>query len=165
MLARNLQTLEEDLSVATNFGKKVLANTAGVYAVSMLPDFTNNSTNTVQRNLMRGFAWYLSDEVANELTTMNSNLRNFTDMSTLKTGVVNAVNDSVFYGLASMAIEQTSVDVPIVNTINSFVTNQQLSQNLAIGTLLTGTQLLGQHLEKAGYDVFTDVLGKVGINA
>jgi len=160
-----IQTLEEDLTVVSNFGKKVLSNTAGVYVVSMLPDFTNNTSNTVQRNLMRGFAWYLSDEVANELTTMNSNLRNFTDMSTLQTGVVNAVNDSVFYGLASMAVEQTNVDVPVVNTINSFVGNQTLSQNLAIGTLLTTTQLVGQHLEKAGWSVFTDVLGKVGIKA
>ena len=109
--------LEEDLSVVGNFGKKVLTNTAGVYAVSMLPDFTNNNAGAIQRNLMREFAWYLADEVANEITTMNSNFRNFTDTKTLQKGVVNAVNDSVFYGLASYTLEQTSLDVPVVRSI------------------------------------------------
>jgi len=165
MIQRNLQTLEEDLTQIGNFGKKVLTNTAGVYAVSMLPDFTNNNTGMIQRNLMRGFAWYLADEVAVEITSMNSNFRNFTDTKTLQKGIVNAVNDSVFYGIASMAVEQTRIDVPVVRTINSVVGNSTLSENLALGTLLTATQWAGQHLEKAGWDVFTDVLGKAGIKA
>ena len=64
-----------------------------------------------------------------------------------------------------MAVEQTRLDVPVVNSINSVIGNQTLSQNLALGALLTTTQMVGQHLEKAGWDVFTDVLGKVGIKA
>jgi len=165
MLSRTVQVVEEDLTAIGGFSKKVLANSLGVYAVSMLPDFTNANAATIQRNLSRGFAWYLADEVANELLTMNSNFRNFTDISNtdkLWTGVKNAVDDSVFYGLASFGVESTRVDVPVVNTISTFVGNPTISENLGLGLLLTTSQLVAKHLENAGWDAITNVTSKIG---
>ena len=163
MLARNLNVVEEDLSVLANFGKKVLLNSAGVYATTFLPDMTNNMSGMVQRNLTRGFYWYLADEVANELATGNSNFTDFTDMSTLSSGVKNAVDDTIFYGLTSAVVEQTRVDVPVVQTINSVVGNPTLSENLALGLMLTTTQMVGQHLERAGWDAITNLTKRIGL--
>ena len=157
-----LKVIEEDLTQVGDFTKRVFLNSGGVYAVSMLPDFTNNMDGMVQRNLARGFAWYLADEIATELLTGSSNFRNFTDMKNLPVGLKNAVDNSVFYGLASATIEQTRVDVPVVQTINSVVNNPTVSENLGIGLLLTTSQMVGQHLERAGYEGITKITKKLG---
>ena len=163
MMQRNLQVLEEDLSVLTNFGKKALLNSAGVYATSFLPYMTNNMPGMVQRNLTRGFYWYLADEVANELATGKSNFRNFTDMKTLPTGLKNAADDTIFYGLTSALVEQTRIDVPVVNALSSVVGNPTLSENLALGTMLTATQMVGQRLEQMGWDAITSITKQIGL--
>lgn len=165
MMSRTLNVVEEDLMQVGNFAKKVAVNSLGVYAVSMLPDFTNNNTGLVQRNLMRGFAWYLSDEVANELATGTSNFRNFASADTMGAGLVNAVNDTFFYGVASGVVENTRIDIPVVNTIQSVVGNPTVSENLGLGLLLTTTQMVGQHLERAGWDALTNITRKVGLSA
>jgi len=160
MLARNVQLVEQDLQLGFDFVKKIAANSLGVYAVSMLPDFVNNSDNLIQRNAMRGFAWYLADEVGEELLTQNSNFRNFGDMNNMDrvwTGIYNAIDDSVFYGLASLTVEQTQLDVPVSNFVNGFIESDTISQNLSLGFLLTVSKWTAQELEKMGWHMLTNI--------
>jgi hypothetical protein len=149
------QTVQNDLGTVMDFTKKAAVNSAGIYAVSMLPDFTNNQPSMVMRNGSRGFAWYLASEIGEEIVSQDSNFRNFTNGKTML-GIKNLVDDTVFYGASAAVIEMTRIDVPVVNGLSSVVSNPVLATNLAIGVLLTGSQLVWKNLEKMGWRTITN---------
>ena len=99
-------------------------------------DMINQQQNMYIRNLERGFLWYLSKEIENDIVTGTSNLR----AMNLKV----AVDDTLFNALASVIIDTIGENVNA--SISSIVPSGINSSRLTSAVILSGVRMAGDNL-------------------
>ena len=125
------------------FGENLVKNLAMDYItfsiadnIPGVADMINQQENMYIRNLERGFLWYLSKEIENDIVTGTSNLR----AMNLKV----AVDDTLFNALASVIIDTIGENVNA--SISSIVPSSINSSRLTSALILSGVRMAGDNL-------------------
>ena len=125
------------------FGENLVKNLAMDYItfsiadnIPGVADMINQQENMYIRNLERGFLWYLSKEIENDIVTGTSNLR----AMNLKV----AVDDTLFNALASVIIDTIGENVNA--SISSIVPSGINSSRLTSAVILSGVRMAGDNL-------------------
>ena len=132
-------SLNRDIKMTENLVKNLTMDYITFTIADNIPgvaDMINQQENMYIRNLERGFLWYLSKEIENDIVTGTSNLR----AMNLKV----AVDDTLFNALASVIIDTIGENVNA--SISSIVPSGINSSRLTSAVILSGVRMAGANL-------------------
>ena len=132
-------SLNRDIKMTENLVKNLAMDYITFSIADNIPgvaDMINQQPNMYIRNLERGFFWYVSKEIENDIVTGNSNLR----AMNLKV----AIDDTLFNALASVIIDTIGQNVN--DSISSLVPSGIDSSRLTSAIILSGVRLAGDNL-------------------
>ena len=132
-------SLNRDIKMTENVIKNLAMDYITFSIADNIPgvaDMINQQENMYIRNLERGFLWYLSKEIENDIVTGTSNLR----AMNLKV----AVDDTLFNALASVIIDTIGENVNA--SISSIVPSSINSSRLTSAVILSGVRMAGDNL-------------------
>ena len=132
-------SLNRDIKMTENLVKNLTMDYITFTIADNIPgvaDMINQQENMYIRNLERGFLWYLSKEIENDIVTGTSNLR----AMNLKV----AVDDTLFNALASVIIDTIGENVNA--SISSIVPSSINSSRLTSAVILSGVRMAGDNL-------------------
>ena len=132
-------SLNRDIKMTENLVKNLTMDYITFTIADNIPgvaDMINQQENMYIRNLERGFLWYLSKEIENDIVTGTSNLR----AMNLKV----AVDDTLFNALASVIIDTIGENVNA--SISSIVPSSINSSRLTSALILSGVRMAGDNL-------------------
>ena len=132
-------SLNRDIKMTENLVKNLAMDYITFTIADNIPgvaDMINQQENMYIRNLERGFLWYLSKEIENDIVTGTSNLR----AMNLKV----AVDDTLFNALASVIIDTIGENVNA--SISSIVPSSINSSRLTSALILSGVRMAGDNL-------------------
>ena len=141
--------VSRDLKLGENLVKNLAMDYITFTIADNIPgvgDMINNQPNQIIRNLERGFLWYLSKEVENDIVTGTSNLR----AMNLKV----AVDDTLFNALAAVIVE--TIGGQVNNSISSLVPNGIDAGRLTNAVILSGVRMAGANM---GYTQGSNPIG------
>ncbi len=142
--------VSRDLKLGENLVKNLAMDYITFTIADNIPgvgDMINNQPNQIIRNLERGFLWYLSKEVENDIVTGTSNLR----AMNLKV----AVDDTLFNALAAVVVE--TIGVQVNSSISSLVPNGIDAGRLTNAVILSGVRMAGANM---GYTQGANPIGQ-----
>ena len=132
-------SLNRDIKMTENVVKNLAMDYITFSIADNIPgvaDMINQQENMYIRNLERGFLWYLSKEIENDIVPGTSNLR----AMNLKV----AVDDTLFNALASVIIDTIGENVNA--SISSIVPSSINSSRLTSALILSGVRMAGDNL-------------------
>ena len=132
-------SLNRDIKMTENLVKNLAMDYITFSIADNIPgvaDMINQQQNMYIRNLERGFFWYVSKEIENDIVTGNSNLR----AMNLKV----AIDDTLFNALASVIIDTIGQNVN--DSISSLVPSGIDSSRLTSAIILSGVRMAGDNL-------------------
>ena len=145
-----------DLKSVEHIGWKIGKQFVSLYALDMT-NLSNlaNDPSTLKRNLKRGFLWYVSNEAIEQAVNGHSNL-NPSDFN-LKV----LIDDTVFNGIASFAIEQLNLYQPVKDVVQSIVPlDNQMVSTLTTAIIIEGVNMAGEHLSDS---IVKNISSKLGL--
>ena len=145
-----VQDFNKAEGLISEFGKTTLA----VYGVDTVigNSFVTSSDGLVVRNLKRGALWELADEAIEEVTTMNSLMRQQKFMKVL---------DNVAYSaLVSAGAEVTNVFGLIDDAVGSALPGGDLRNSAITAVIIMGSKRMGQQFENSFVKNLSSLFGK-----
>ncbi len=136
-----LQTVQNDFNMGETIVRGFIKNYLSLSVFDMLgvSDNINSMPNVVARNLTRGFAFYLSDEVNEDIMTGNSNLREM--------NVKVLIDDTLFDAMKSLVIE--NVGSGVSQSIKGVIPQQSTfnPDRISSAVLLSAADFVGKKLD------------------